>query len=86
MTNPNPPRDPNAPRPIDEAREQRDANARAQRTQDIRAQALGLALTAATMSGVVQSGQIWPFADAFTAYISDGTKPGDPPPPAPPAR
>ena len=86
MSNPNPPRDPDAPRPIDEAREQQEARTKAEREQVVRAQALGLALTAATMNGVVQSGQIWTFADVFAAYITDGTKPGDPPPPAPPAR
>lgn len=79
MTNPNPPRDPAAPRPIDEAREQRDANARAQRTQDIRAQALGLAVSM-HIGGVPGSALIFEIADDLAAYIADGTKPGDPPP------
>lgn len=78
-----PPRDPATPRPIDEAREQREANARTQRTQDIRAQALGLAaqLYAVPASALlILPSNVFDLADEIAAYITDGTKPGDPPP------
>lgn len=68
-----PPRDPATPRPIDEAREQREANARTQRTQDIRAQALGLAIT--RQDTQAPDRPLLVLADEFAAYITDGTKP-----------
>lgn len=66
-----PPRDPATPRPIDEARKQREDRAEAQREQDIRAQAIN----AATRISVPESDMFWGNVAAIHAYIKDGTHP-----------
>lgn len=83
MSTPTPPRDPAAPRPIDEAREQREANARVQREQDIRAQALGLAVQLYAVPDsemMVLPANVFDLANEIATYIADGTKPSSPPP------
>lgn len=71
-----PPRDPATPRPIDEARKERENRAEAQREQDTRATALGLAMhTLRPDADPVTLDEILVLANHFVAYITDGTTP-----------
>jgi uncharacterized membrane protein len=69
------PRDPAMPRPIDEARQERNQRADVQRQQDIRAQALSLAVQRANANEGTPPAEVFAAADQFAAYITDGTKP-----------
>lgn len=71
-----PPRDPATPRPIDEARKERESRAEVQREQDTRATALGLALQTIDFTGdPVPLPEVLALANTFVAYITDGTSP-----------
>lgn len=73
-----PPRDPATPRPIDEARKQREDRAEVQRQQDVRSTALGLAaqLYSVPMSeALILPLNVFAFADEIAAYITNGTHP-----------
>jgi hypothetical protein len=72
------PRDPAAPRPIDEARQERNQRAEREHQQDIRAQAVSLAAQlylVPASEGLILPVNVFDLADEITAYITDGTKP-----------